>query len=206
MARDDAPPFRRGEYESSEDLSHLQGREWHFEDLDYSQTSGAKLHRSGKMVTCRLVKNSSGGALLPKRLAAFSTTAGANNHGGVVTGYTATDYERGYPVDEYLPAAGVPDGAYFYIVTGGPATVKLPLAGTGFNGDISVGGVLVALTAVTAGATTAGRVANQNITGSTQTSDYSFILKQAENYIGRALSAATTGNTNSDLLVDVGKW
>ena len=50
------------------------------------------------------------------------------------------------------------------------------------------------------------RAAVENITGSPQTADYSFILNAAANFIGRALSAKTTGNTNADLLVEVGRW
>jgi hypothetical protein len=206
MARNESPPFERGNYESNEDLSLLAGCEWEFEDLNYAQTSGAKATRSGKKVRVRLVKNGSGRAILPKQLCQFDTTAGPDHYGAVVTGLTTLDYQRGYPADEFLPAAGVPDGSYFFIVVSGPAICKLPLSGAGFNGDVAVGQVMVALTAATSGATTAGRVACQNVTGSSATTDYSWLLSQAENYVGRALSAATTGNTNSDLLVDVGKW
>lgn len=204
MARNENPPIGRGEYESTSGaFDHLVGKEWLFEDVDYSQR-GAKPARTGRYVRCRLVKNGSGISLLPKRLARFQISG--VNYGAIVDGYTATDYERGYPVDEFLPSTGVPDGSYFWIVVDGPALVKLPLAGSGFNGDITEGTVIVALTAATSGATTAGRVAVQNITASTQTSDYSQILKEAQNMIGRALSAKTTGNTNDDLLVEVGKW
>lgn len=214
MARDEAPPFGRGEYQDATAgsasgvgaLDHLIGKEWVFEDIDYSTgTVGARPSRTNRKVRCRLIKNSAGFALLPKRLAAFKTSNGPD-YGAVVDGYTATDYSRGYPVDEWLPSAGVPDGNYFWLVVDGPSQVLTSLSGAGFNGDISVGNVLVALTAVTSGATTAGRVANQNITGSSQATDYTFILNQAENNIGRALSAKTTGNTNASLLVEVGHW
>lgn len=207
MARNDAPPFGRGEYESNADLSLLCGREYEFEDIDWGQTTaGHKKYRSGKMVRVRLVKNSSGVAILPKYLVQFSTTAGADKYNAVASGLARTTNQRGYPADEFLPTAGVPDGAYFFIVVQGPAICKTPLAGAEFNGDISVGGVLAALTAATSGATTAGRVANQTITGSSQATDYSVAIDPAENYVGRALSAATTGNTNSDILVDIGHW
>lgn len=208
MARDDAPPFNRGEYEASEDLSHMLGREWQFEDLDFAQTSGARAARSGKMVSCRLVKNNTGAALLPKRLVTFSTTAGEyNTHiGHSSSAYSCLTNDRAFPVDEFLPSAGVPDQAYFWVVTRGPAMCLLPLAGAGFNGDVSVGNTLSALTAATAGATTAGRVANTTTVITVSGSDYVDVIKAAENYVGRALSAATTGNTGSSLLVDVGKW
>lgn len=206
MARDDAPPFDRGQYEASENFDHLIGRDYKFEDIDWSSTSMVKPFRSGKMVRCRLVKNSSGAAVLPKRLCKFSTTAGPTYYNAQVSGFANATNQRAYPADEFLPAAGAPDASYFYIVVEGPAMCRTPLAGSEFNGDISVGGVLAALTAVTAGATTSGRVANQIITGSSQATDYSVAIDAAENYVGRALSAATSAQTNSDILVDVGHW
>jgi hypothetical protein len=90
-------------------------------------------------------------------------------------------------------------------VVEGPAIVKTPIAGSEFNGDINIGDRVVGLTAATSGATTAGRVAHENITGSTQAADYTFLFDQISNRIGRALSACTTGNTNSDILIDVTK-
>lgn len=208
MARDDAPPFGRGEYSTqSGAFDHLLGKEWVFEDIDYALSStnvGAKKFRTGMQVTCRLVRNDSAAALLPKRLVTFSTAAG--EYVQVVDGYACVTAARAYPVDEFLPAAGVPSLGYFWIVVKGPCLVLTPLAGTEFNGEVSLGSVMVALTAATSGATTAGRVAVQNITGSSAATDYSFILDQAENFVGRAMTAKTTGNTNADLLIDVGKW
>ncbi len=196
MSRDGNPPFGRGEYEDSQNLDHLIGRVYEFEDIDFSSTT--RPYRSGRMVKCMLVRNDTGSALLPKRIAAISTTAGEYNK--VANGYTALDNERGFPVDEFLPAAGVADGDYFYVVVQGPAMVLTPLAGAGFNDVFTVGGRLVALTAVTTGATTAGRVANPSLASVTALAD------AHGTYIGRALSAATTGNTNTGVLLDVGRW
>ncbi len=206
MARNDSPPFGRGEYEASSDLSLLCGREYEFEDIDYAQTSGARKARSGKMVRVRLVKNGSAAAIPPKTLVQFSTAAGADQYNAVASGLASVTNQRAFPADEFLPAAGAPVGAYFWVVVCGPCVCRTPLAGADFNGDIAVGGVLAALTAATSGATTAGRLANQVVTGSSQATDMSFTILAAENYVGRALSAATTGQTNADLLVDVGKW
>lgn len=206
MSRDGSTPFGRGEY-STADLSHLLGREYQFEDVDYTVSSsniGAKKNRSGKMVTCRLVRNDAGFALEPKRLVIFSTAVEEFN--AVVDGYARTGAVRSFPVDEFIPSAGVPDGAYFYIVVKGPAMILTPIAGAEFNGDISIGTRIVALTAATSGATTAGRGAVMNITGSSQATDYTFLMDNVIGRIGHALSAKTTGNTNADLLVDVGKW
>lgn len=209
MARDDSPPFPRGTYEPTDGAySNLVGQEWLFEDIDYSVGNGvgAKPVRTEKKVRCRLVQNVSGIALLPKRLARFKLGTPVEAT-GKVDGYARLTAERAFPIDEFLPAAGVPDKGYFWLIMEGPAIIKLPLAGAGFNGDIAVGDRLVALTAATSGATTAGRISKENITGSTQAADYTFLFDQISNRIGRALSAAasTDANTDGNVLVDVTK-
>ena len=205
MARTENAPFPRGEYATTTDFDNLIGKEWEFEDIDWAvATLGARKARTNRMVRCRLVRNDSGIALLPKRLVRFR--ASGVLYGSAVDGYGATTAERVYPVDEFLPAAGVPSLGYFWVVVDGPATVLTPLAGAEFNGNISEGSRLVALTAATSGATTAGRVAVVNITGGSQVTDYTFIHDNVNNMIGRALSARTTANTNADLLIEVGKW
>jgi hypothetical protein len=207
MSRDNSLPFPRGEYEATAGaFDHLLGREYQVEDIDWGSTAGQKPHRSGKMVTVRLVRNDSGGVLLPKRLAMFSEAAG--EYGGVVDRYVATLAARGYPVDEFLPAAGVPDGAYFYIVVKGPATVVTPDTTTAFNGDISIGEAIVAASTGATNNTTGGRAAAQVTTGATDTSSYDFAINAAMNVVGRALEGLTAdaANTAKGLLVEVGKW
>lgn len=181
---------------------NLEGQEYLHEDLDF--TNKYNTPRSDRLVRVRVVRNVAAAALLPKRLARMQASGLYYNQR--VDGYTTVDNARGYPIDEFLAATGVPVNDLFYVVVGGPATVLTSLSGAGFNGDVAVGSVLVALTAATSGATTAGRAAVQNITASTQTADYSAIINAVQNRIGHALSAKTTGQTNEDLLVDVGKW
>lgn len=213
MARNENPPFGRGDtfYNgatiNSSDLGGLnhEGKEWWFEDVNITQgTVGAHTLRTNRLVRCRCVRNVSGAALLPSRLVSFQ--ASGINYGARVDGYADVTAQRGYPVDEWLPAAGVPNNDLFWIVIEGPALCLTPLVNTDFNGTVAEGQVMVALTAATSGATTAGRVACQNITGSSAATDYSFLLNQAENYVGRALSAMSTGNTAATILVEVGHW
>lgn len=205
MARDEAPPFERGQtfYNGATIDSgdyggtQLEGMEWEFEDLDYSANGGVATKRSNERVRCRCVRNVSGGALLPKRLVTFSAD---EYFGRRVDGYGNSTAEQAYPVDEFLPSAGVPDGDLFWIVVKGPATVLTDLAG-GANNVHSIGNPVVSLTAATSGATTAGRVAPIDLTGATVN-----LGNQVVNWIGRAMSAKTTGNTGADLLINVGKW
>lgn len=208
MARDDSPPFPRGTYEPTDGAyAELIGKEWVFEDLDMAAGSGlgARPVRTEKKVVCRLVQNRSGAALLPKRLGRFKIDGTPAQALGVIDGYTRLTAERGFPIDEFLPAAGVPNLGYFWVVVEGPAVVKLPTHQEDFAAAIAVGDRLVALTAVTSGATTSGRINKEVLTGSSQATDYAFIVDQIANRVGRALSAAATTAGNGDLLIDVTK-
>jgi len=204
MARNENPPFSRGEtfYNGatidSNDLggTHLEGKEWVFEDVN-PHTGVA---RTNKYVTVRVMRNSSGIALLPKRIGACEIDATTPDEWGRrVAGYTTTTAAHGKPIDEYLPAAGVPANDLFYIVMDGPAVVLTSLSD--LSADVAAGDWLVAITAATSQATTAGRVALQDLTGATAN-----LAVQIMNRIGRALSAKTTQNTNADLLLEVGHW
>lgn len=179
---------------------HLEGKEYEIEDLDYSATGGAKPHRTGRLRTMRIVRNTSGISLLPKRLAILETTAGKDAV-GQVDGYSRlTAAGNCFPIDEFLPSTGVAANDLFYVCVGGPATVLTALEGDA-NNVHSVGGWVVALTAVTSQSTTAGRVKPQDLTGAT-----SVLGNEVQHRLGRALSARTTANTGADLLVDVTKW
>lgn len=193
-------PFDRGQTAQSgaetidaNVLANLEGQEYTVEDVD----PATGIVRSGIPVTLRVVRNTSGGALLPKRLGRFST---AQAYGTAVDGYVNATAGVGYPIDEYLPATGVANNDLFYVVIKGPAIFLTDLAG-GASNVFNVGDRVVGLTAATSGATTAGRVAPQDLTGATAP-----LANQIQNRLGFAMSAKTTGNTNADLLVNVGKW
>jgi hypothetical protein len=204
MAHTENPPFQRGTTWNdgrtidSSNLGgpQLEGTEWEFEDIDYSSV-GAKAQRTNRKVRCRIVRNASGIALLPKRVVRFKNTAG-NDRVGQVDGYTTTTAaDFAGVVDEWLPSAGVPANDLFYIVIEGPTRTLTDIAGDADN-VFSVGDVVVALTAATSQATTAGRVGPQDLTGAT-----ALLANQVQNRIGTALSAKTTANTNADLLIDM---
>jgi hypothetical protein len=207
MSKTENPPFGRGStYVNGSytiDANNLPGAEVlgrvvQFEDLDYS-SAGAKSSRTGFLVKCLAVRNVAGFALLPKRLVKLRKTS--NTLLAEVDGYARTTAEGPvFPIDEWLPAAGVPDDDVFYVVIEGPATVLTPLEADA-NNVFNVGDVLVSLTAATSGATTAGRVRPQDLTGAT-----ALLGDQIQNRIGRALSARTTANTAADLLVAIGRW
>ena len=208
MARHENPPFPRGStfYNGgtidTNNLGgvNLEGSVHEFEDVDLSAGTGAKPNRTNFPVKCMIVRNVAAAAILPKRLVKLKKTAGYYLL-GQVDGYgTITADAPVFPVDEWLPAAGCPVNDLCYIVVEGAATVLTDLAG-GANNVFSVGDILVALTAATSGATTAGRAKPQDLTGAT-----AVLGAEINGAVGRALSAKTTAQTNGDLLIAVTTW
>jgi len=197
-------PFKRGStpYEGgtidTNDLVGVQweGQEWIFNDVN----PHTGVQRTESQVRCRAVRNVSGITLLPGQLVQFSTTAGV--YGTRVIGYSNATAGEGYPVDEYLSSTtGCPNNDMCWIVIDGPAVIKTTMAGDAGN-LIPVGSWVVAATAAASThSTTAGRVEVQVLTGAT-----ALLANQVQNRVGRALTARTTANTNTDTLYYVGKW
>jgi hypothetical protein len=201
MARNENPPFDRGETFYQGDTIdtnnlggvELEGMEWVFEDVH--PRTGIK--RTGRPVRCRIVRNVGAAALLPKRLCRFVLTSGL--YGLRVDGYATTTAAEGYPLDEYLPDAGLAVNDLGWLVMDGPAVCLTPLADG--SADLTVGNSVVAITGATSGATTSGRVENQVLTGAT-----ALLANQVQNRVGRAMTTRVTNSTNTDILVDVGHW
>jgi len=175
---------------------HIEGSIRRFKDYDYvADTTMLKL-RSAAMNTCVLVRNVSGINLLPGRAARWQ----AAMRGRRVDGYTTTlAAEAAGIVDEWLPPAGVPNGDLFWLLIDGNTLLRTDLAGdTGT--DFSEGDILIAATAATSQATTAGRLRQADF----DTAITGLLLgNQIANRIGRAMSANTTAQTNRQLLAQV---
>jgi len=126
-------PFGRGEYADGVRVpADVQGGLFEFKDI-LTATSNP---RSGREVLMRLVKNDSGGELLPGRGVAYKAT-GADNFGKVVGGYSGAGEKVDGVVDWTLPSAGVPDGKWFWMaVPRGPVYVVSDGASTLARGDI----------------------------------------------------------------------
>jgi hypothetical protein len=189
MSRNDSPLLKRGETSSAASFAVKKGMLAEFEDVDYStSTSGVNLPLSSHRVTCRLVKNSAAIALLPGRLVKYK--AGTNC--AEVDGYPVGPRDSNVAgfVDEYLPSAGAAVSSYFWIVVRGPVAGLTGLAGDDGN-VITEPQWLIALTAATSGATSAGRVtfvSNENSTD--------LEANEEINLVGYAMSNKTTANTN----------
>lgn len=214
---EDVLPFPRGKTAlqnlgrtlTSTDAAQWEGQEYNVLDWDYSGEPGTL--RSRRWVRLRCVRNMSGAALPPKRLAVLARDAAKNISSATATagvagttqvaGLARVNTVKGYPIDEWLPEAGVPDKDLFYIVVKGPAVVLGSVAN--YTSAIAAGDVLYsALTASTSaatnGITTGGRVNEIMDVASTD-----ITAGQLVNRLGRALSANATNTTNSGILVDV---
>ena len=155
------PPFALGQtlgVSSTSDGTGCVGAVKEFTDID--PTTG--VIRSNRRKVCVACRNTSGYALLPKKLVAVSAIgdAGACN--------TVAGNEYVGVVDEFLPTAGVAANDVFWVIIEGPTEVLADAAVLADN-------AIASDAAATSGAATAGRV-----------------VATTTNSIGRAVSAAAT--------------
>lgn len=120
--------------------------------------------RSNRLKTCVAVRNTSGGALLPKRVVRFKIAASTAMFSEVDGYAAATNEERVGVVDEHLPASGVANNDVFWVTVSGPTEVAVALSGSA----VEPGDRLAVITAATSGATTAGRVTKSGVAAGTQ--------------------------------------
>lgn len=165
------PPFALGQtlgVSSTSDGTGWVGAIKQFPDVDPS--TGAI--RSNRLKTCIAVRNTSGVALLPKRVVTF-----ASGSFSAVDGYNnTTDTASAGVVDEHLPTSGVANNDIFWLTIQGPTEVKL-----GPGKEAAADAVLTSLTAAASTASTTA--------GQAQTAAATYL--QA-GFIGRAISAGTT--------------
>jgi len=195
MGRDETPPFARGQTyygggtidSSNLGGTNLCGKEWTFEDVTYGTNS---------YVRVRAVRNTGTIVLAAGRLVQFDPLYYYTG----VNGYVTVNYGPGVVLDEFLPTAGLLANDVGYVVVEGPTLVWTALD-AGADNVIVFNDPLAALTAVTSGSTTSGRVATAQTSGQT-TSQRDSLL----NVVGRALSAKTTANTNTQALMFAERW
>jgi len=217
------PPFKRGEtWYNGEAIPAtlptgtfpggwgLEGQQFIWQD---SQTdtgnpfngNNAGGYGTGFPVVTRVVRNNAAYNIKPGQLVLIDGTSDYNGNtivpGQGASGITATEAAHCFPADEYLPPAGVPPGDLFYVVVSGPCMVKTAASMTA---AIAIGDKLVSATS-TAGTTDGneGAVIKQDLTAAT-TGPETTIANQIQNAVGRALSALTSGQTATNLLIAVG--
>jgi len=205
MAVYSVPPFPLGEtLKGTDDDGNLINGHWLGQcfKIPANQFPSAPTtnlaRQTGKPLCVVVLRNESGIALLPKRVARLKRSAGFSLQ-EAVDGYADSLAEKEIVIiDEYLDSSGVADDDIFLGVYNGPVTCVTGNTGASFNGDIAVGDQLVAGTAATTQGTASGRISNVTMTAT----GASAAFNQAANLVGRAMSARTTGETGADILVD----
>jgi hypothetical protein len=196
MSLTNDPPFALGQtlgVSSTADGKGWVGAVKTFPDVN--PTTGAV--RSNRMKTCVAVRNTSGGAILPKRVVRFAHGTAGTALFSTVNGYVAVaGDERCGVSDEYLPATGVANNDVFWVTVEGPTEVAHALSGT----EVAVGDRLTAITAATSGATTAGRVKPTAYSGAASTN----LGESGHGVIGVACSAGATTGGNVLAIVKCG--
>ena len=197
MSRDGTPKFGRGQTyyggavptAAADLIAHadLEGKTWKFEDVDYS-VAGTKSVRSGKYVTCMLVRNVHSTVILPSDVVVFNVAGSGVEYLGQVKKAIPTLGQRVAVADEFLPAAGVAVNDLFWVVIAGPTMVKTDTAG---DTNISIEDYVIP------GATTAGRVIGQDTTVAAGAATFA----QIQGALGRAVKAVNA--TSTLFLIDV---
>lgn len=173
------------------------GKIYEVDDVQWDSTASGKPTRTSTRRKVMAVINDSGAFLLPKRLVAMRIPTAGGDAVTKVSGYAIDLHQGGaFPVDEFLPAAGVAPNDVFYVVVEGVAMCTTAAAGDATN-VITAGDILGALTGSTTGATTSGRVFT--FAAAATTNGGTALL----NRIGRALSAKTTSQAAGDVLVQI---
>ena len=184
----------------------LEGHTKEYVDRGAASGGGLPTFRSGRTNVMMIVRNVSGITLLPGMAVKWK----AAYRGRRVDGYSYnTGMEVAGFVDDQISATyGVRNGDLFLLIVRGPALVRTPTAGDGTN-TWTEGDLLIASTGTITGNTTGGTATNDaghvqpiSTFTVTQTSDGT-AAKYIANIVGRAMSAATVANSNTQKLIDV---
>lgn len=144
--------------------------------------------RSNRRKVCIAVRNTSGVALLPKRVVRL--TSSARGPATVADGYAAVANEALCGVvDEFLPASGVAANDVFWVTVDGPTEVAVALSGS----DVAVRDRLSVGTAASSISTTAGRVTVSPLSASTAGAN--------DNGIGVIGFASSSGTTTGSFVL-----
>jgi hypothetical protein len=199
------PPFELGEtLTGTDDNSNLINDSWLGQVffIPAQRLSGgptaSKSRHTGKGITAVILRNTSGGTLAPKRIARMDFATAGEAGFETADQYCNVDAQkRPVIVDPFLPAGTtVADDDLFWGVLRGRCLVTTSVVADARN-SIAVGDELVGLTSGATTDTTAGRAGGVTAGGGDTEA-----LNMARNVIGYALSARTTNNTATDILID----
>lgn len=172
--------------------SDLEGQEFDFPITEKIATAlGMRGRTSGRQIRARIMRNTTGAALLGKRLAQVAATSISNST--KVTDYADTEGQKYvFPVDPFLPSAGVADDDLFYVIIRGPVTLLTPAT----TGDISSaidGGDPIMCSADD----------NGRIVKAVDFNSISSAYEGTGHVIGTALGTAGSTAVNTEVIVDI---
>lgn len=192
MSRDAVLPFAlgttyfEGRTPVTTEASGLEGRTYVVQATEVDSSTGVQPELTGRYKKVMVVRNSSAAVALPKKIAKMKTDGSGKEYLGEIMAYADTVGELGYPVDEFLPAAGAPINDLFYVVVEGIAKVISTGAAT-----IGIGEFVIP--------STAGAVTEQNIAVAAGADTFN----QIQGAIGRAVTAAAAV-ANTEFYICVG--
>lgn len=173
------------------DLNNLRGGWLEGKEVVVPDKHGRSSERTGFMRKLRIMRNLSGVNLVPKKV--IRVSAVALSYHGRTDGYTNVVAQRGFAVDEFLPAAGVRNGDLFYAVVEGPCVVKTPTAD---NAGIAINDPVTTAVGTSATNADAGYVDKSSYAGATTA-----LAAQIQNRLGFALEARLAAEHTTDFLI-----
>jgi hypothetical protein len=180
-----------------------EGAEYEIADLQWNSAAIAKPPRIPNAICkVRKVRNLTGATQQGKQMARMMKEAArpGSFYGRFDSLITAITDTPCYPIDEYLPSAGVVANDLCYVCVEGPSECITGLAADATN-SIAAGAVVVGLVGSTTSAPTSGKIGAQiSLGGATTPLSY-----EVQHALGRALSAKTTSQTSGAILVMLGK-
>jgi len=193
--------FKLGAFDSGVDAAgNLVNAEWLGTCVEkvVPATRTTKKRSNNTILKVVLIRNLTGGTIYGKKF--YKLSVGASTPEAIIESVTSLSDALGQTVvvlaDPYLPSTGVPANGIFYGVIKGIVDVTLPSTAGAFNGNIVVGGKLVA--------TTSGCAANPGTPA-----DATAAQAMADNFIMQSLEAkvaAISTNGTCKVMLDIPYW
>ncbi len=166
---------------SAADAPQLEGKEYLVECTNPNSGGIVDPFLTGAYKRVRIVRNINATAALPKTIQKMNLGGSGKEYLSQTDGVADTVGQVGYPVDEFLPAAGAAQYDLYYIVIDGLA--KVISAGAG-DTTISIGSMVIP--------STSGHVIDQDTTVAAGAATFN----QIQGAIGRAVTAVAAINTD----------
>lgn len=170
----------------------LEGQEFDFPITEKIATAlGMRGRTSGRQIRARIMRNTSGSALIGKRLGKLTPTSIANST--KITDYADTEGQKYvFPIDPFLPSAGVADDDLFYVILRGPIALLTPASTDDISSAIDGGDAIMC-----------SADANGRIVKAVDFNSISSAYEGTGHVIGTALGTAGATAVDTEVIVDI---